>query len=110
MNQVMITLAIMYVMDLMLFFLDTFLWYVIWSMVFNIAHLFTLGLSIWTPWNKIYSKLLATSDMEIKYKPKVILHYYSSFLVTHWALLYLFVFQVWNVFIISMYQKHLLST
>ena len=87
MNQVMITLAIMHVMDLMLFFLDTFLWYVIWSMVFNIAHLFTLGLSIWTPWNKIYSKLLATSDMEIKYKPKVILHYYCRCLGTHWALL-----------------------
>ena len=78
-NQVAITLAIMYVMDLVLFFLDTFLWYVIWSTVFSIARSFALGLSIWTPWNKIYSrlpkriysKLLATGDMEIKYKPKV---------------------------------------
>jgi 1,3-beta-glucan synthase len=78
-NQVAFTLAIMYVMDLVLFFLDTFLWYVIWNTVFSIARSFALGLSIWTPWNKIYSrlpkriysKLLATGDMEVKYKPKV---------------------------------------
>ena len=69
----------MYVMDLVLFFLDTFLWYIIWNTVFSIARSFTLGLSIWTPWRdiytrlpkRIYSKLLATGDMEVKYKPKV---------------------------------------
>lgn len=78
-NQVAFTLAIMYVMDLVLFFLDTFLWYVIWNTVFSIARSFALGLSIWTPWNKIYSrlpkriysKLLATEDMSGRYKPKV---------------------------------------
>ncbi|KAJ7598240.1 hypothetical protein C8J56DRAFT_848179 [Mycena floridula] len=30
-NQVVFTLAIKYVMDLVLFFLDTFLWYIIWN-------------------------------------------------------------------------------
>lgn len=73
------TLAIMYVMDLVLFFLDTFLWYIIWNTVFSIGRSFFLGLSIWTPWvdiytrlpKRIYAKLLATSDMEVKYKPKV---------------------------------------
>jgi len=78
-NQVAFTLAIMYFMDLVLFFLDTFLWYVIWSTVFSIGRSFALGLSIWTPWNKIYSrlpkriyaKLLATEDMNGRYKPKV---------------------------------------
>lgn len=81
-NQVAFTLAIMYVMDLVLFFLDTFLWYVIWNTVFSIARSFALGLSIWTPWNKIYSrlpkriyaKLLATEDMSGRYKPKVRAH------------------------------------
>ena len=66
-------------MDLCLFFLDTFLWYVIWNTVFSIARSFSLGLSIWTPWKdiytrlpkRIYSKILATADMETKYKPKV---------------------------------------
>lgn len=81
-NQAAFTLAIMYVMDLCLFFLDTFLWYIIWNTVFSIARSFVLGLSIWTPWKdiftrlpkRIYGKILATADMEVKYKPKVRIH------------------------------------
>ncbi len=80
-NQVPFALAIMYVMDLVLFFLDTYLWYIIWVVVFSIGRSFALGLSIWTPWKevytrmpkRIYAKLLATSEMEVKYKPKVCL-------------------------------------
>lgn len=78
-NQVPFALTIMYVMDLVLFFLDTYLWYIIWVVVFSIGRSFALGLSIWTPWSevytrmpkRIYAKLLATSEMEVKYKPKV---------------------------------------
>lgn len=78
-NHVAFTLAIMYVMDLILFFLDTYLWYIIWNVVFSMTRAFSLGLSIWTPWKdvftrlpkRIYAKLLATGEMEIKYKPKV---------------------------------------
>ncbi|KAJ7905481.1 glycosyltransferase family 48 protein [Mycena olivaceomarginata] len=98
-NQVLFTLAIMYVMDLVLFFLDTYLWYIIWIVVFSIGRAFALGLSIWTPWTeiftrmpkRIYAKLLATGEMEVKYKPKVL------------------VSQIWNAIIISMYREHLLS-
>ncbi|GLB34966.1 putative 1,3-beta-glucan synthase subunit FKS1 [Lyophyllum shimeji] len=98
-NQVPFTLAIMYVMDLVLFFLDTYLWYIIWIVIFSIGRSFGLGLSIWTPWKdiytrlpkRIYAKLLATGEMEIKYKPKVL------------------VSQIWNAVIISMYREHLLS-
>ncbi|KAJ7097938.1 glycosyltransferase family 48 protein [Mycena belliarum] len=98
-NQVLFTLAIMYVMDLVLFFLDTYLWYIIWIVVFSIGRAFALGLSIWTPWSeiftrmpkRIYAKLLATGEMEVKYKPKVL------------------VSQIWNAVIISMYREHLLS-
>ncbi|KIK07095.1 glycosyltransferase family 48 protein [Laccaria amethystina LaAM-08-1] len=98
-NQAAFTLTIMYIMDLVLFFLDTFLWYIIWNTVFSIARSFTLGLSIWTPWRdiytrlpkRIYAKLLATGDMEVRYKPKVL------------------VSQIWNAIIISMYREHLLS-
>lgn len=78
-NQAAFTLTIMYLMDLVLFFLDTFLWWIIWNTVLSIVRSFALGLSIWTPWKdiytrlpkRIYAKLLATSDMETKYKPKV---------------------------------------
>ncbi|WFD30115.1 1,3-beta-glucan synthase [Malassezia sp. CBS 17886] len=92
-------LSAMVIMDLCLFFLDTFLWYVVWSTVFSLGWAFYLGLSVWTPWSdifqrlpkRIYSKLLATADMEVKYKPKVL------------------VSQVWNAIIISMYREHLLS-
>ena len=98
-NQAAFTLAVMYVMDLTLFFLDTFLWYVIWNTIFSIARSFSLGMSIWTPWKdifarlpkRIYAKVIATGDMEVKYKPKVL------------------VSQVWNAVIISMYREHLLS-
>ncbi|KAE9406540.1 1,3-beta-glucan synthase [Gymnopus androsaceus JB14] len=98
-NQAAFTLTIMYLMDLALFFLDTFLWYIIWNTVMSIARSFFLGLSIWTPWQdiytrlpkRIYSKLLAGGDMEVKYKPKVL------------------VSQIWNAIIISMYREHLLS-
>jgi len=56
-NQASFTLAIMFMMDLTLFFLDTFLSYIIWNTVFSVARSFALGLSIWTPWVDIYSRL-----------------------------------------------------
>ncbi|WVQ94805.1 1,3-beta-glucan synthase component FKS1 [Kwoniella sp. CBS 9459] len=98
-NQPAFALTVMFIMDLTLFFLDTFLWYVIWNTVFSIARSFAIGMSIWTPWadifarlpKRIYAKVLATADMEVKYKPKVL------------------VSQVWNAVIISMYREHLLS-
>ncbi|KAG8850376.1 1,3-beta-D-glucan synthase [Tulasnella sp. 330] len=79
-KQAAFTLTIMYFMDLVLFFLDTFLWYVIWNTVFSLGRSFSLGLSIWTPWRdiytrlpkRIYAKLLATGEMQVKYKPKAI--------------------------------------
>jgi 1,3-beta-glucan synthase len=67
-HQPAFALTIMFCMDLCLFFLDTFLWYVIWNTgesssesvpstladlvpaVFSIARSFAIGLSIWTPW------------------------------------------------------------
>ena len=66
-------------MDLVLFFLDTFLWYIIWNTIFSIGRSSLLGLSIWLPWNdiyarlpkRIYMKLLATKDVEVKHKSKV---------------------------------------
>ena len=97
--QPQILLGIMFFTDLSLFFLDTYLWYIIWNTVFSVARSFYLGVSIWTPWRnifsrlpkRIYSKVLATTDMEIKYKPKVLIS------------------QIWNAIVISMYREHLLA-
>lgn len=115
-NQAAFTLVIMYIMDLILFFLDTFLWYIIWNTVFSIVRSFFLGLSIWTPWKdifsrlpkRIYAKLLATQDMEVKYKPKVSFIFFMC--ISHQTnLLQVLVSQIWNAIIISMYREHLLS-
>ena len=97
--QPQILLGLMFATDLTLFFLDTYLWYIIWNCVFSVARSFYLGVSIWTPWRnifsrlpkRIYSKVLATTDMEIKYKPKVLIS------------------QIWNAIVISMYREHLLA-
>lgn len=97
--QPQILLGLMFFTDLILFFLDTFLWYIVVNTVFSVARSFYLGISIWTPWRnifsrlpkRIYSKVLATTDMEIKYKPKVLIS------------------QVWNAVVISMYREHLLA-
>lgn len=94
-----IILGLMYLTDLVLFFLDTYLWYIINNIIFSVARSFYLGVSIWTPWRnifsrmpkRIYSKVLATNDMEIKYKPKVLIS------------------QIWNAVVISMYREHLLA-
>ena len=93
------TVIVMFFTDLVLFFLDTYLWYVIWNTIFSVFQSFKLGISIWTPWRnifsrlpkRIYAKLLATADMDVKYKPKVLCS------------------QVWNAIVISMYREHLLS-
>ncbi|OMJ18416.1 1,3-beta-glucan synthase component FKS1, partial [Smittium culicis] len=98
-HQNLITMGLMLLLDLLLFFLDTYLWYVIWNTVFSVGRSFYMGISIWTPWRnifsrlpkRIYTKILATADMEVKYKPKVLCS------------------QIWNAIIISMYREHLLS-
>ncbi|KAH8978530.1 1,3-beta-D-glucan synthase catalytic subunit [Lactarius hatsudake] len=97
-NQAIFTLTIMFIMDLVLFFLDTFLWYIIWNTVYSIARSFMLGLSIWMPWRDLFARLLkhihsnfpATSDLEVRYKPKVLVSDLECDLI-------------------SMYREHLLS-
>jgi 1,3-beta-glucan synthase len=98
-HQPMITLGLMFFADLIFFFLDTYLLYVLINAAVSIARSFYLGASILTPWRNVfsrlpkrmYSKILATTDMEIKYKPKVLIS------------------QLWNAIVISMYREHLLA-
>ncbi|KAJ9052827.1 1,3-beta-D-glucan synthase [Entomophthora muscae] len=94
-----IALGVMTLLDLILFFLDTYFWYVVWNSIFSVAYSFYMGISILSPWRNIFSRLpkrihakvLATADMDVKYKPK--------FLTS----------QIWNSIVISMYRDHLLS-
>lgn len=94
-----ISLVLMLLMELVLFFLDTYLWYVIWNTVFSVARSFYLGISIWSPWRnifsrlpkRIYAKILAASELDIQLQPKVLCS------------------QVWNALVISMFREHLLS-
>ena len=98
-KQPVVLLILMYFTDLILFFLDTYLFYIVLNTIFSVCRSFYLGVSIWTPWRnifsrlpkRIYSKVLATTDMEIKYKPKVLIS------------------QIWNAIVISMYREHLLA-
>lgn len=98
-HQAKVVLGLMYLVDLLLFFLDTYMWYIICNCIFSIGRSFYLGISILTPWRniftrlpkRIYSKILATTEMEIKYKPKVLIS------------------QIWNAIVISMYREHLLA-
>ncbi|KAH3687549.1 hypothetical protein WICPIJ_001471, partial [Wickerhamomyces pijperi] len=97
-NQARIVLGLVYFTDMVLFFLDTYLWYIVVNCCFSVILSFVLGISILSPWRnvysrlpkRIYSKILATTEMDIKYRPKIL------------------VSQVWNAIIISMYREHLL--
>ncbi|KAK4516587.1 uncharacterized protein ATC70_011562 [Mucor velutinosus] len=94
-----ITIFIMFLMDMVLYFLDTYLWYIIWNTIFSVSRSFYLGISIWSPWRNIFSnlpkrifvKLLATPDIQVKYKPKVLCS------------------QIWNAIVITMYREHLIT-
>ncbi|KAJ4146841.1 hypothetical protein LMH87_001400 [Akanthomyces muscarius] len=87
------------VTDVIFFFLDTYLWYVLVNTAISVARAFYLGSSVMTPWRnvftrlpkRIYSKILAAPDMEVKYQPKVLIS------------------QIWNAIIISMYREHILA-
>lgn len=97
-HQPTILMVLIYSTDIVLFFLDTYLWYIVWNTIFSVFRSFYIGVSIWTPWRNIfsrlpkrlYSKLIAPSG-DKRVKPK--------FLVS----------QIWNSIVISMYREHLLS-
>ena len=97
--QAHITLVLMLLCDMCLFFLDTYLWYIICNCMFSLVLSLSLGTSIFTPWKniysrlpkRIYSKIISTSESNAKFKSKLL------------------VSQVWNSIIISMYREHLLS-
>lgn len=49
-----ILLLLLFLTDLFLFFLDTYLWYIIWNTSFSVVSSFYSGVSIWTPWKNMF--------------------------------------------------------
>ncbi|KAI5955534.1 GSL2 [Candida theae] len=97
-KQPYIVLGLIYLTNLVLFILDTYLWYIIWNTLFSVCRSFYVGVSIWTPWRNIFSRLpkrifskiiSVTNEKSLK----------SKSLIS----------QVWNSIIISMYREHLIS-
>lgn len=97
-KQSVFVLILVYVTDLVLFFLDTYLWYIVWNTTFSVCRSFYIGVSIWTPWKniftrlpkRIYSKIVSTRGNK-SVNSKVV------------------VSEVWNSIVIAMYREHLLS-
>lgn len=101
MHEAQIILGLLFFTDLILFFLDTYLWYIVWNTAFSVARSFYCGVSIWTPWrnmffrlpNRILSKVLnpATVGKHSEKERKTM------------------VLKVWNSIVISMYRDHFIS-
>lgn len=97
-HQAKITLALLYSANLLLYFLDTYLWYIIFNSIFSVCLSFSHGISIFSPWRNIYirlperiaSKLIFTTGSSQKN---------SLVLISH----------IWNSIIVSLYREHLLS-
>lgn len=94
-----LTSVLMFLVEFVLFFLDTYLWYVVWNTMFSVSQAFRMGISFMTSWktlfaripHQLYNKVLATTEL------------------TNSRLRKLACSQMWNAIVISMYREHLLS-
>ncbi|KAI8066077.1 1,3-beta-glucan synthase component-domain-containing protein [Thamnidium elegans] len=94
-----LTTVLMFSVELVLFFLDTYLWFVIWNTVFSVAQSMRMGISIMTSWKQLFAKLPYNMFSKITAT--------KDFVSVH--LRRMACSQMWNAIIISMYRDHLLS-
>ncbi|KAI0462772.1 hypothetical protein LJB42_003573 [Komagataella kurtzmanii] len=97
-RQPLILLVLLFSTDLILFLLDTYLWFIIWNTLFSVCISFSIGISILTPWRNIFSRLPK------RIYSKIINDNGSTSMKSKQL-----VSQLWNSIIISMYREHLLS-
>ncbi|EGV59997.1 1,3-beta-glucan synthase component Fks3 [Yamadazyma tenuis] len=90
-------LGLLFITDLVLFFLDTYLWYIILNCLFSIILSFSSGLSVCTPWRNIFLRLPERICSKL-----IILNGDSKTETTQ------LVAHIWNSIIISMYREHIL--
>ncbi|TPX36628.1 1,3-beta-glucan synthase [Synchytrium microbalum] len=94
-----LTLALLVVLLLILSFLDSYMWWILFSTIFGAIRAFCSGLSILAPWrnifsrlpDRIYTKVFATSEMRYRVKPILLCS------------------QLWNAIVTSMFEDHLIS-
>lgn len=85
-------LAMMIITDMVLFFLDTYLWYVIFNTAASVTISFFGGASVWTPWRNVYSRLPQRMLSKLLSSPSD-----NSLRI------------LWNTIIESMYKSYLLT-
>ena len=95
--QAKFTLVLLFLTDLVLFLLDTYLWYVICNCTFSVLLSFSLGVSVFTPWKNIFSRLPERIYSKVIYLKNG--NNDSIWLIS----------QIWNSIVLSMYREHLLS-
>lgn len=98
-QQARFILLLIIITDLILFFLDTYLWYIIFNTLFSVTRSFYLGVSIWTPWKHIYSRL------PDRIHSKIICQTATP---VNTQMLVFMVAEIWNAIIAAMYKEHLL--
>ncbi|KAG7848674.1 hypothetical protein KL941_001492 [Ogataea angusta] len=100
-RQASIILVLMILTDLLLFFLDTYLWYIVWNVAFSVCRSFYCGVSIWTPWRNMFVRLPKRIASKILSQQSI-----SASNVSKRKAM---VCQIWNSIVVSMYREHLLS-
>ncbi|CEI89489.1 Putative Glucan synthase (Fragment) [Rhizopus microsporus] len=95
-----VTTVLMFTVELVLFFLDTYLWYVIWSTIFSVFQSMRLGISVMTSWKSLFVKVPINMFKKLTIAAKEELSAPLRRMACS---------QMWNAIVISMYREHLLS-
>ncbi|KAF7721511.1 1,3-beta-D-glucan synthase [Apophysomyces ossiformis] len=94
-----LTNVFMFTVEFVLFFLDTYLWYIVWNTMFSLSQAMRQGISVMASWKTLfarlphhmYTKITSTAELKTSYLRKMACS------------------QMWNAIVISMYREHLLS-
>lgn len=93
-----VLLILLYLTDLVLFFLDTYLWYIIVNCCFSIGLSLNLGVSTMQPWRNIFIRLPERIFTKLVFESKK-LDLSRSYSVA----------QIWNAVVLSLYRDHMIS-
>lgn len=98
-----ILLGLILLTDMVLFFLDTYLWYVILNTAISVSISLKSGTSVWTPWKNVYSRLGA------RIYTKIVASAYNGNSKTTSAQQLESLRIIWNSIIENMLYGHVLS-
>ncbi|CAH6719405.1 1,3-beta-glucan synthase component Fks3p [[Candida] jaroonii] len=107
-------LVLLLITDLVLFFLDTYLWYIICNCIFSMCLSFSLGVPIFTPWRNIFVRLPERIQTKLIFMNEITSQSAQNGegignLTSYQSKGIYLVSKIWNSIIISMYKEHLLS-